>query len=687
MVRNPVAPTVSVDQDPTRNDYHHGRSVVRDRRVNHADREFVAWDGEGINLRGPGKPQSYVLFGSTKAHIASREGLHTFDCLDHIIDTGREHPQAIHVGFAFGYDSNMIVASLAPVKLGMLHRNGWVRLEHGGYKYVITWARGKWFQVTRENEHVPKATVRIFDIFSFFGTSALAAWQGMGIDVPAHVVDGKAKRKLFTVTDFDDGTVESYWSVEIQLYAKLADELRRRVYNAGLRITQWYGPGALATYKMVEQGTKLHMGQSSPEIREAARYAYAGGRFELFKVGRVRGPVYGIDINSAYPHAISQLPSLVDGEWRHVDSPQRIERFGIYRLSLLRGSGFDRPLGPVFHRDKDHNISYPWRVEGWYHSPEAVQAKRCGARIIEGWEYVESGTRPFGWVSTVYNQRRDWKRRGISAQVALKLLLNSMYGKMAQRVGYNDKTKRIPPFHQLEWAGWVTSYVRARLWTVMQTQIPWEDLIAVETDGIYTTCDPSTLDISDSSELGEWSVTEYDEIMYVQSGLAWLRQGDEWSDKRRGLDAGTFTRAQCEAYLCMLHARPSGREPWPVYRGQSTRFITLGQALASKQSTEARHCVWSTDTREINPSGQGGKRCHIWRQCEACLGGASAYDAPHDLVINSLAMGPDPRSYPHSIPWEPEVGRAWWRGSAEHDSIVAQESEWPSPMEGAENHG
>jgi len=101
--------------------------------------------------------------------------------------------------------------------------------------------------------------------------------------------------------------------VEIQLLRELAEELRRRVYSAGLRITQWHGPGALASYAMAHRGVKQHMGETSPEIREAARYAYAGGRFELYKLGRIVGPVYGIDINSAYPEAIAQLPSMTEG--------------------------------------------------------------------------------------------------------------------------------------------------------------------------------------------------------------------------------------------------------------------------------------------------------------------------------------------------------------------------------------
>jgi len=558
----------------------------------------------------------------------------------------------------------MIVAALSPVTLERLHRNGWIRVKRESYTYVLSWAKGKWFQVTRYSDTEKRRTVRIFDVFGFFMCSAVAAWEGVGIDVPQHIKDGKEKRAQFTVADFDSGMVYDYWSVEIQLYAQLADELRKRVYNAGLRITQWYGPGALASYKLRERGVKRHMSVSNEDIRMAARYAYAGGRFELYKIGRIIKPIYGLDLNSAYPHAISLLPSLVDGEWRHVEHPSTLEPFGVYRIDLQRHTGFERAPGPVFHRDKAHNISYPWRTEGWYWTPDAESAQRYGGVVVEGWEYVGSTERPFDWVSDVYATRRDWKRRGISAQLALKLLLNSIYGKMAQRVGWNETTRRLPPFHQLEWAGWVTAHVRARLFRLM-THIKWEDLVAVETDGLYTTASPESLGIEHSEELGAWGISEYDEMMYLQSGLAWLRHGDEWEVKRRGLDKDTFTLDDCRTYLSTLHARPDRTHPWPVYKGLTTRFVGLGQALASKTPVLDRHCVWSTDERSIN-TGQQGKRVHVHAYCHACQQGLSAMDSAHDLVINSMAIL-DPHSYPHSIPWEPEEGHAEWRDMAEYD--------------------
>ena len=225
---------------------------------------------------------------------------------------------------------------------------------------------------------------------------------------------------------------------------------------------------------------------------------------------------------------------------------------------------------------------------------------------------------------------------------------------MAQRVGWDEEKQRIPPWHQLEWAGWVTSHTRARLFDVMR-RIPWEHLIAVETDGIYTTTPPEQLGIEHSEELGGWEVSEYDEMMYVQSGTAWLHSKKKgWEEKRRGLDKESFALSDCVRYLCDL--RPN--EPWKAYEGQTTRFIGLGAALASKD-LKARHCVWETKPRKIE-AGQHGKRIHVPGECLACRKGNDAYDMTHDMVIRSLSIK-KPQSYPHDIPWAKTLGEPEWR--------------------------
>src|SRR5437762_3690269 len=122
MVRQPIGPS---GQEMKKRDQSNRARPERSVDSSLDDRSFIAWDGEGINLSGPGWPQSYVLFGSTEGHIESKLGLNTFDCLDHIIDTGIEHPGAVHVGFAFSYDANMICKTLAPMTLSRLHSQGW----------------------------------------------------------------------------------------------------------------------------------------------------------------------------------------------------------------------------------------------------------------------------------------------------------------------------------------------------------------------------------------------------------------------------------------------------------------------------------------------------------------------------------------------------------------------------------
>src|SRR6266481_798471 len=566
--------------------YHHGKPSARTRLE---DRPFIAWDGEGVNLKGPGRPQSYVLFGSSVGHISNQEGLSAFDCLDHILETGAANPGAVHCGFAFSYDANMIIHSLSPTSLSRLHKNGWVRLKRAdGRRYTLTFAKGKFFRVTlyrpeyhaKQNPHA-KTTVQIFDIWSFFGTSFIKAYEQMIGSVPDVIREGKAGRAEFKIEEYAE--ILTYWSLESQMLKDLAVKRRKRVYNAGLRISQWHGPGALATYALRQHKIKEHMAVSSDAVKLAARHAYAGGRFECYKIGLLAGPVYGYDINSAYPHAIRQLPSFSDGEWRHVTNPGRITKFGVYHVRMKRGRGFDATPSPLFH--------------------------------------------------------------------------------------------------QLEWAGWITSLTRARLFDVMR-RIPFDQLIAVETDGVYTTIPPNELGIQSSDELGDWEIKQYEEVMYVQSGLAWRRSSESnWTDKRRGLDpcrrnhqpetcdcSNVFSLSACREYLSGLHPRPARGSEWSTYKGESTRFLGLGQALMSASPTHSKHCVWETAPREITPGG--GKRIHVPSHCAACAADATAYELGHDLVINSRAVV-EPYSYPHSIPWEDEVGHADWRDyEDDQDGIV-----------------
>lgn len=298
------------------------------------------------------------------------------------------------------------------------------------------------------------------------------------------------------------------------------------------------------------------------------------------------------------------------------DTPHSEYPFSVHNVRLRRPGLFPSAPGPLFYRDRKHCISYPWTVEGWYWYPEVWGIiGQSEVEYLGGWEFhPATDDKPYQWVNEMYDLRRQWKADGNPNQLALKLTLNSVYGKMAQRVGWTEEKQQIPPWHQLEWAGWVTAYTRARLWNVMR-YIPIEKLIAVETDGFYSTCTPTELGIEGSTDLGGWEIEKYDEMLYFQSGLAWSRKGSAWIPKRRGLDAGTFELDSAREYARSLGPVGSESERWVAYTGQQTRFIGLGAALTTTDP-KANHCVWQTTDKEILP-GATGKRVHVPSRCRA----------------------------------------------------------------------
>lgn len=603
-------------------------------------RRFVAWDGEGITF-SPGSAQNYVLFGNSSGHYIQGTNLGTSECLSLMIRAEQAEPNAYHVAFAFTYDVNMILKDLPRERLERLHKEGFIRWRN----YRIEWRKGKWFQVsanvrseTGRNERV---TCRIWDIWSFFQSSfvvALRKYLGERKEFD-EIEAGKNQRGEFQWDELETMVVP-YWRSELEWLVKLADRLRSYLYSADLPITQWHGPGAIASYALRKHHIAEHMAECPDEVNDAAMYAYAGGRFEHFKLGRIMGPVWQYDINSAYPEAISLLPSLQNGTWERVDTFDRKRRFAVYRVRLsgplLRASV---PY-PLFMRDEKHCIHYPPLVEGWYWAPEVANIHDWEhVEILDGWVFHDDGTYPFAWVREVYEQRREWKRIGNPCEKALKLLLNSLYGKMAQRVGWDKEKGKPPKWHQLEWAGWVTSYARAKLYRAMLAA--GDGLIACETDSVFST---KKLPVTVGEGLGEWSEDVWDEVVYLQSGFRFVRSGDDWKSAYRGMDKDSVVLSDVISFLrnVKLHDRTSSP---PAFHGRTTRFIGMGLAF---QTSETRWRVWETEDRKIQ-IGATGKRIHVPPMCRACRRKASPYDLPHDLAVGKPQGG---KSVPHAIPWK-----------------------------------
>lgn len=639
-----------------------------------SDRPVIAWDMEGMNLSGEGKPQHPVLFGcsaETDSPLIGRR-LTTQMMLDYIIAVGKRNPHAIHVGYGFRYDANMIVQDLREKEIVRLYKDGAIKYRTmDGAEWRLRWIPGKTFTVTRRHGKArdAKITVTINDYSSFFGTKFIdAAEKILGdtlTDADREVVEhGKSERGNNTWEDLAE--VLHYWRAEIVLMERTFTRFRDVMCQAGFPLRDWYGPGALANfiiaqYKMRPKmaGAQTTSGAMPDAVHQASKHAFFGGRFELFQAGRIVGPIYVVDIGSAYPHALRMVPDLSPekGRWIHVDNPRTIQRFGFYRIRFRAPNASineTRPM-PLPWRDNRGMITFPPSVHGWYPSPEArmlLGAK--GAEILEGWYWETHGEPEFPWqfLEEMYARRiRIGKKNLLS--MPFKLGPNSIYGKLAQTVGYN-KEKLLPPrSHALPIAAWVTSMCRAMLYSAMR-RAP-EQIIAVETDSIITTAHPSKLGLKLGDALGEWDVKEYDEIVYMQSGMYHLKKGGEWlATKSRGLQASEYTIEMAREYLlsCLPDATTEGYLWPPLKLKTKPRFIGAGAARASAENFKDIHCVWKEQTREI-AIGNAGKRRHIPAMCEACQKGISPWDGPHRLIVMSKSEGTT-ISAPRRLPWETE---------------------------------
>jgi hypothetical protein len=604
-------------------------------------RPFVAWDGEAVaNEETDNLDHPYSLFGSSRGWRIRSYNLTTMDCLSLLLETETECPEAIHFGFAFGYDVNMVLRNLPVPALQVLRKFNRVRWNGFDIEYIPR----KWFRVGYGRpKH--RTTIQVFDVFSFFGKGLAAVLREYGIGSVEEIgrIDaGKGERPDFQYDDIPS-FIEPYWETELVLMVSLMEEFRRILHSAGIFITSWHGPGAIASYLLRKHNTQEIMDRgSTDEILKAARYSYFGGRFEPFMAGFYDGPVYSADINSAYPYSLSRLPDLHSGKWMHElgrpsANPSDI-RLGMYRVSY-RAPISTAPM-PLPHREKAGNISFPAATEGWVHAAEAGMVySDPNCEFLESYVFEDNGSFPFAWIEELYLERLRMQQAGDPTQIAFKLGPNSIYGQVAQRTGW-ERYEGPPKWHQLEWAGAVTSECRSMVFAAARSlragpnaQNP---VVSIDTDGILSLVPFRGLPNGEGKKLGQWKCTEYTGLFYVQNGIYWLRdkEGNWLPPKTRGIPRKRLD------FNRIFETVASGKE---IVVEQHS-FLGFGLALRGRIN-EWRH--WIDEPRNISFGGTG-KRIHTVRSCSACRKGYGFTEALHAL----MPVPPkELQSYPHYLPW------------------------------------
>lgn len=570
---------------------------------------FLAWDGEGIQKDDD--TQVYGLLANSNGdYIINPDGLSTQDCLDFL--TSDEYPDnTIHCCFGASYDVNKMLRDLSEEQLRSLHKGNdrviWneYELEYRARKsftvrkFKLEERDGLYYRCFDEktNHYIFEKSIDLWDVFGFFQkkfVSVMKEWitgtrfEYRYKDVIKDIEEGKEKRG-----NFDIGEMESfvlpYCLNECEALRDIMHILQEYLDEAKLVLSRWDGAGAIAAaalkYFNVKQhiriGEHLEEEPYPPEVMLAAEFAYFGGWIEAFMFGNIEWPVYHYDIRSAYPSATVDLPSLTMGCWDIIESVNAltldelmpiIKTFPSYWIAHIEWSG--GPIygpGPFSWRNKKGNVTRPVQGRGWQWSPEILAAYELYPdmkfKIDKIYYFIpnEDNVKPFAFVAQAYELRKQMKAADKGIEKVYKLYLNSLYGKLAQSLGYNQERGIKPPYHCLVYAGLITSITRAKLMrAVMQKPLA---IISVATDGIYSL---EPLDLDEGEGLGQWEFTKHESMTIVQPGFYWFSTNGKESHYYRGFNEKCIKRQD------VIDALKAGKYYIDI---PVTRFVTIGAAI------------------------------------------------------------------------------------------------------------
>lgn len=496
---------------------------------------FVALDGEAID-------DKYVLLGTSEEGkcLENKKGIKTIQALRWLWNLGTSkryrNLHAVFVSFYFSYDVEMLLRDLPLKKKIILFKTGKVDYNEWAlryYKRKFFTIRQKTGRKLADKSGQSVATgngITVFDVCGFFiGQGGfIKVLQSFDIEVPPEIIKGKAARSTFTWNDYE--TIKKYNQLECKLLVELMGKVYKLCEKINLIPTRWYGASALANLALRRWNVMEHSRRTTvehtPEVFfDAITRAYFGGRIEAFKLGSFSS-VFSYDINSAYPTAMVKLPRTRGNFW--IQSDEWRKGFALWHVKWKFPA--TEKLGIFPYRMRDGSIKFPLQGEGFYWNPEVTLAKKLypkSLEIIGGWFLQdEDELTPLAEkIPSLYAQRQKYKAKGDLSQWIIKILLNSLYGKFAQKVGRAD-------FKNFVYAGWITSFTRAAMRSAVVGKEP--HIIAFNTDGIFSKAKLPRIK-KDSRELGEWEIKQYKKLTVIMSGM-YLKEDSagKKSSKNRG---------------------------------------------------------------------------------------------------------------------------------------------------------
>jgi hypothetical protein len=288
-------------------------------------------------------------------------------------------------------------------------------------------------------DYIPGKTLEVKDVKSGRILRVWDAWQfyESGLDEASSRIGGRgkspvSKASLLSLGKMTPGSkrwkfISRYCLQDAEETLRVASYLVESIASAGLDVSRYYSAGYLA--KSALRSVHDCEGRDTDRLFGSSYY---GGRVECLRRGRFPS-AYIYDIRSAYPSALARLPDLCRTEVVESRAPIPGAVASVSRVKVWTRDGAVQPF-PI--RTSDGNV-YPKLVGTTLDLQGLELSTAVELGLVERVEYVRSlslvGTR-FEVYRPLVLDLYDRKRRDAPDRLAVKKVLNSLYGVFAERV-------------------------------------------------------------------------------------------------------------------------------------------------------------------------------------------------------------------------------------------------------------
>lgn len=400
--------------------------------------------------------------------------------------------------------------------------------------YDLALANGKMLTI-RKN----KKSITIYDIFGFFKPKSLRVAAKVFLDAELPLLD----RQLFDTLEFFDGVTDfdklkNHAALEVDTVARLMAKLNELLTQYDINLSRFHGASAITSHILSKSKARKqyhnyrYKHQLAPPLHHALRQSVYGGRAEQFKIGTLQNiKVY--DINSAYAAAATDLPIMLTKPTYY--SSWIPEKFSFWQCEYdFTKTGLYFGLLP--NRELTSFTKYKLKGSGVFWQPEITYVLKYFPECIKiGGGYALTDTQSADFtekIKEVFKLRLQLQAEGNPLEAVLKLALSSIYGKFCQHNGKGH-------YYNLFYAGYITSATRAQL--LKATRGNETKIICFQTDAIHST---TRLPLPLSGDLGEYKISEYDKVTYLDNGVYQCTNGGKVvKTKTRGFRRFDFAKA------------------------------------------------------------------------------------------------------------------------------------------------